>query len=577
MKERLKYPRIKCNHEITEFPFCNKCCCIYDSNKKIASINKRLNSLIKEINFGTIFKNILIQEENELKKINKIKSKYIYIKNRKEIIEKFFKVITIYKYGLSTFYLAIFLMDEIFYKVNLNKKYFLSNEEIALGSLFLAIKSLELEKNVSSNLSKIQSFFSPSIIYSIERLKIIEILCLKKLNYNIYRITPYDYLNLFIKIGVIFSNEILENTNLNVVYLNSNISKLSYEILDSLMKNTNEYFKIKPNLIALGIILYAKEKIMHINNIEMFIYAYNISKEEIIKTKNFIKENSERKNKLNDINNIINKDRKNNKSQSPLKNQYYQLKKSFLIRPFSLSSVSSRPSSMKKSSLGSNVSTSSDDINNVNMNQKIKISMKNYLKENSIDFSYSYTAQNTINSKRNKNLIKIRPLSQISEMRKSNILVNNKKLNNLNEVKSNLSQKINKHKLSIKEMLKENEKKKNNYASIELSYLISQTSNKSIYNNNKKKNININIKPFKLNNNNLEKKQKEKEKGHYKKTKINNVLKSTINLNKKINKRTHSLTTSVSREKKSNLNLIPLPKKTLINYCKFVNQKAKIL
>ena len=577
MKERIIYPKIRCNHEITKFPFCNKCCCIYDSNKKIASINKRLNSLIKEINFGSTYKNIVIQEENELNKINKIKSKYIYIKNRKEIIEKFFKVITIYKYSLSTFYLAIFLMDEIFYKVNLNKKYFLSNEEIALGSLFLAIKSLELEKNVSSNLSKIQSFFSPSIIYSIERLKIIEILCLKKLNYNIYRITPYDYLNLFIKIGVIFSNEILENTNLNVVYLNSNISKLSYEILDSLMKNTNEYFKIKPNLIALGIILYAKEKIMHINNIEMFIYAYNISKEEIIKTKNFIKENSERKNKLNDINNIINKDRKNNKSQSPLKNQYYQLKKSFLIRPFSLSSVSSRPSSMKKSSLGSNVSTSSDDINNVNMNQKIKITMKNYSKENSIDFSYSYTAQNTINSKRNKNLIKIRPLSQISEMRKSNILVNNKKLPNLKEVKSNLSQKINKHKLSIKEMLKENEKKKNNYASIELSYLISQTSNKSIYNNNKKKNININIKPFKLNNNNLEKKQKEKEKGHYKKTKINNVLKSTINLNKKINKRTHSLTTSVSREKKSNLNLIPLPKKTLINYCKFVNQKTKIL
>ena len=122
-------------------------------------------------------------------------------------------------------------------------------------------------------------------------------------------------------------------------------------------------------------------------------------------------------------------------------------------------------------------------------------------------------------------------------------------------------------------MLKENEKKKNNYASIELSYLISQTSNKSIYTNNKKKNINI--KPFKFYNNNLEKKQKEK--GNYKKSKINNVLKSTINLNKKINKRTHSLTTSVSREKKYNLNLIPLPKKTLINYCKFVNQKAKIL
>ena len=86
---------------------------------------------------------------------------------------------------------------------------------------------------------------------------------------------------------------------------------------------------------------------------------------------------------------------------------------------------------MKKSSLGSNVSTSSDNINNVNMNQIKKISVKSYSKDNSIDFSYSYTAHNTINSKRNKNLIKIRPLSHISEIRKNNILVNNKKLSNL--------------------------------------------------------------------------------------------------------------------------------------------------
>ena len=116
-----------------------------------------------------------------------------------------------------------------------------------------------------------------------ERLKIIEILCLKQLDYNIYRITPYDYLNLFIKIGVIFSNEIIENSNLNVVYLNSNISKLSYEILDSLIKNTNEYFKIKPYLIALGIILYAKEKIMHCNNMNIVQVTVNFHLPIILK------------------------------------------------------------------------------------------------------------------------------------------------------------------------------------------------------------------------------------------------------------------------------------------------------
>ena len=153
----------------------------------------------------------------------------------RKIIGKFNKFITIYKYGFSTFYLVIFLMDEIFYKVNLNKKNYLTNEKIALVSLFLAIKSLELEKNISSNLSKKQSFFSPPIKYSNERLKMIEILYLKQLNYNIYRIKPYDYLNLFLKIGVIFSIEILENTNINVVYLNSYLSKLINKVLDILV------------------------------------------------------------------------------------------------------------------------------------------------------------------------------------------------------------------------------------------------------------------------------------------------------------------------------------------------------
>ena len=69
------------------------------------------------------------------------------IKNRKDIIEKIFRVITIYKYSLSTFYLSIVLLDEIFIQNKYSKKYFISNEEIALGSLFLAIKCNEQENN----------------------------------------------------------------------------------------------------------------------------------------------------------------------------------------------------------------------------------------------------------------------------------------------------------------------------------------------------------------------------------------------------------------------------------------------
>ena len=45
-----------CNHQITKFPFCNKCCCIYNPIKNISSMNKRLNSIKDEITFGTLYK-----------------------------------------------------------------------------------------------------------------------------------------------------------------------------------------------------------------------------------------------------------------------------------------------------------------------------------------------------------------------------------------------------------------------------------------------------------------------------------------------------------------------------------------
>ena len=572
MKKNIKKLKNKCVHEITNYPFCNKCCCIYDPLKNISSINKRFTPLIEEINFGKIYNNMIKISKREREKFKKIPIPNI--KNRKEMIEKIFRVITIYKFSLSTFYLAIFLMDEILYLNNtkINKKYFLSNEEISLGSLFLAIKSFELEKNFSLNLSKINSFYNSSINYSSERLKIIEVLCLKKLNYKIFRITPYDYLNLFIKIGLIFTNEISETSNINIVYLNSNISKLSYEILDNLIKSSNEYFIIEPYLIYLGIIIYSKEKIMHCNNLDMFIYGYNISEKEIINSKTFIKENCARKK-----NELLNNNKEdlvkkiNNKSQSPMKEKYYKLQKSFLLRPISLSSVNSRRSSIKKSiNIASNLSTSSDE---VNQNKTIKISKKDFLKENFLNYSFSYSVQNTLNSKKKKNIIKIRPLSQITENRKSSVLHNNKRLVNLSEIKSNFSHKMKSHKLNIKEMLKESERKKNNYTSIELSYLISHSSNKNKVLNNKKKNINI--KPYKFCNKNIDNKQKEKL--NDKKNKNNNIIRNSIYHYKKINNRTHSLSTSVSREKKNDLNSVSLPKKNIINYCKFVNQKSKIL
>ena len=584
-----------CNHQITKFPFCNKCCCIYNPIKNISSINKRLNSIKDEITFGTLFKKMINSTDINRNKFVKLKKETLpNIKNRKDIIEKIFKVITIYKYSLSTFYLSIVLLDEIFIRNKYSKKYFISNEEIALGSLILAIKCNEQENNCSISLSQINYFYSSSIKIPKGRLKLLEILCLKKLNYNIYKITPYDYLNIFIKIGIIFNNEIQENTNLNVVYLNSKISNFSYEILDNLMRNSNEYFQIKSYLISLGILLYAKEKIMHCNNIEMFIYAYNISEKELLKTKNYVKENCEKKNKINYIINYKSKNTKNNNlfkkvknnSQSPLQKESYKLQKLFLLRPKSLTSVNSRTSSKKKSfNLGSSVSTSSDEFNNGIINHKIIFSGKNFfLKENTLNYSFSFTYKNSNNSYRKKYILNIRPFSQILEKKNSCLLRNNRRLVNLNEINYNFSQKIKNYR-SIKELLKEKKEKKINYTSNEFSYLISHSSyknksnnknnnnNNNNYNNKKKK---LNIKPYKLNNKNID--LKPKEIINNKEKKINNVIKNSINIYNKMtnHKRTHSLSTFNNIKDKTVLTSL-MKNKNILNYCKIVNRKTKDL
>ena len=137
----------------------------------------------------------------------------------------------------------------------------------------------------------------------------------------------------------------------------------------------------------------------------MFIYGYNISEKDIINSKTFIKENCARKK-----NELLNNNKEdlvkkiNNKSQSPMKEKYYKLQKSFLLRPISLSSVNSRRSSIKKSiNIASNVSTSSDEFN---QNKTIKISNKDFLKENFLNYSFSYSVQNTLNSKKKKILLK---------------------------------------------------------------------------------------------------------------------------------------------------------------------------
>ena len=186
----------------------------------------------------------------------------IYFKNRKMLILNLQKLIKKYDYSDMTFYQCLFYLDTFLRRdihEKISKKTLLYN----LVGYFLSSAKL-VEKSILE--PQLESFcnISNDIYLYPDKIAHYEDLCIKRMNYNIFCYSSYDWIEQFISNGIIFNSEINENNEIILIngHRHSLVKALNKYSIKLLLHFTTRslFFKYSPMYIALSIIKLTREK-----------------------------------------------------------------------------------------------------------------------------------------------------------------------------------------------------------------------------------------------------------------------------------------------------------------------------
>lgn len=249
--------------------YCSICNILSYENNPLLSIpsmttkNFSLNPF--ELKFKPFIYKINYQNPNQIQ----------YLKYRRNAIN-FLKIQSnFFSFPKIIFYKALNNLDFIYLYNNIPVDMI---EKNSLICLYLTLKFNE--RCINNNLFDFKNF--KSNILKIEFFKQSEILCLKCLDYDLGKYSTFDYINLFFSLGVIYSNKIKGNIDINKLYYTC-LNYLDYVIEDNNSLNFTSY------ILALSIIKFVLEKNNYFNS-EIFykIYGINFKKEKYILCQNFL-------------------------------------------------------------------------------------------------------------------------------------------------------------------------------------------------------------------------------------------------------------------------------------------------
>ena len=190
------------------------------------------------------------------------KSINIYLKHRKTLILKLQKLMKLFNYYDATFFETLFFLD-IYLSHDMTED--MSQKKILyyLVGYFLCVIKLKeidiLEPTFESLIG-----LSKSIYLSKNKIVKYEIICLKRINYNIFSYSPYDWIMILLSNGVIFNCEIENNNEIILIKghrhsIVNAIKKYSKKLLLSITIKPI-FFKYAPMYIALSLIQISREK-----------------------------------------------------------------------------------------------------------------------------------------------------------------------------------------------------------------------------------------------------------------------------------------------------------------------------
>ena len=203
----------------------------------------------------------------------------IYLRYRKKLIEILQKIIIKFDCFDFTFYQTLFYMDNFLshdITIDMSQKtilyyligYFLCSLKIKETDAYEPAFDtfLDLEKGIYLSPNRISSF---------------ELICLKRIEYNIFSYSAYDWLSHLLSNGIIFNTEV-DNSNEVIVIkghrhsLVNTVNKYTVKLLLSITPK-DLFFKYCPMYLAFSLIQIAREKYLQKNMIKPKLFLKLIS------------------------------------------------------------------------------------------------------------------------------------------------------------------------------------------------------------------------------------------------------------------------------------------------------------
>ena len=212
-----------------------------------------------------------ISEELNSHKKDKLKRAInIYSRYRKFLIKKLQKMMKVFDYHDVIFYQTLFFLDTFLshdITIEMSEKtilyylvgYFLCSFKLKETDTYEPFLEsfLDLEKGI---------YLSPS------KIALYEVICIKRMKYNIFNYSAYDWLTQLISIGTVFNVEV-DSTNEIIMIkghrhsLINSVNKYALKLLLNLTVR-DIFFKYSPMYLAFSIIQIAREKYIDKNSIK---------------------------------------------------------------------------------------------------------------------------------------------------------------------------------------------------------------------------------------------------------------------------------------------------------------------
>ena len=262
------------------FSFCDKCGCILLKGSggniyyTLKTKQKRLPydlspiSFIKhmkkrtEKDYPYIYEDYNINKADKSAKEKAVQSINLYLKYRNLILLKLQKLMKTFDYCDMIFYQCLYYLD-LYLSHDMADNY--SEKKILynlIGYFLISVKFKEIDIYEPS----LDSFFdlSQGIYFSMDKIAYYEVLCLKKINYNVFAYSAYDWVSQLNANGIVFNCELNKENEIILIkgHRHSLLNTINKYTIKLLLNFTSKslFFKYCPMYIAMSLIQIAREK-----------------------------------------------------------------------------------------------------------------------------------------------------------------------------------------------------------------------------------------------------------------------------------------------------------------------------